>query len=178
MRYRKLDENGDFQFGHSSADFWFNQPEAVGQSIKTRLLLFTGEWFLDTTAGTPWGGFPLNADVVRQGRVLGEHTHLSRDMAIKERVVMTEGVLGIADYSSSFDTDLRNFSVNMVVDTVYGSALEFAIMPAVAASITPNIQFEVVPAKSRIRRPTENVNVRRPPPPILARGNRWRMASR
>jgi hypothetical protein len=87
-------------------------------------------------------------------------------MAIKERVIMTEGVIGIADYGSSFDADARNFSVNMVVDTIYGSALEFAIMPAVAAAMSPNIQFEVVPSGSRIRRPTENVNVRRPPPPI------------
>ena len=156
MRYRKLDQNSDMQFGHGSADFWHNQPEAVGQSIKTRLLLFTGEWFLDIREGTPWGGFPLNADVVRQGRILAEHTQLSRDMALKERVVMTKGVIGISQYGSHFDPDTRAYSVNMRVDTIYGSSLEFTIIPAVAAA-APSIQFQVVEPQ------------RRPPAPLLSR---------
>jgi hypothetical protein len=166
MRYRKLTAEGDMQFGHGSGDFWHNVPDAVGQAIKTRLLLFTGEWFLDTAAGTPWGGFPLSELVVRQGQILGEHTQLSRDMAIKERVLTTEGVTNIANYGSSFDPDARTFRINMVVDTIYGSSLEFTIMPAVAAAVpvpgTASVQYEVVQPQ------------RRPPPPLLARGNRWR----
>ena len=55
MRVRKQDSvTGDMQFGHGSADFWHNVPEAVGQSVMTRLLLFAGEWFLDISEGTPW----------------------------------------------------------------------------------------------------------------------------
>jgi hypothetical protein len=121
MRYRNqiLDANGDMQFGHGSADFWYNQVEAVGQAIKTRLLLFTGEWFLDITEGMPWGGFPLNDFVVAQGQVLGTGTAQIRDIAIKQRVLSTPGVLSIIEYSSNVID--RRFTVNMTVNTIYGA---------------------------------------------------------
>lgn len=110
------------QFGHSLADFWKDQVEGVGQAIKTRLLLFRGEWFLDTAAGTPWGGFPLSDLVVAQGQILGKNTAATRDLALKMAVLGTQGVTNIAEYSSSTDPDTRRFSVNMVVNTIYGGA--------------------------------------------------------
>lgn len=121
MRYRKLSPTGDYQFGHSLADFWHDQVNGVGQAIKTRLLLYAGEWFLDQTEGTPWGGFPFNEAVVRQGRILGRNTAQTRDLALKQRVLETEGVRGLIEYSSSFDPDAREFSVSMTVDTIYGA---------------------------------------------------------
>lgn len=120
MRVRKLDANGDMQFGHNSADIWFNAVEGVGQAIKTRLMLFRGEWFLDITEGMPWGGFPLNDQVVAQGQVLGSHTRETRDFAIKDTVLGTPGVLNIIDYSSTVDPNIRKFSVVMTVSTLYG----------------------------------------------------------
>jgi hypothetical protein len=121
MRVRKQDTiTGDMQFGHSGADVWFNQVDGVGQVVKTRLLLYAGEWFLDTAEGTPWGGFPLNDFVVRQGKILGADTQLTRDVAIKTRVLGSLGVTGISNYSSSVDVN-RRFTVSMTIDTIYGS---------------------------------------------------------
>jgi hypothetical protein len=144
MRYRKLDANRDMQFGHSAGDFWHDQPEGVGQSVMTRLLLFTGEWFLDTTAGTPWGGFPLNDLVVRQGRILGVHTQLSRDAAIRERIVTTDGVFTLNNYYSAVDPDTRAFAVGATIDTIYGRQFELAInqqtetaQPAINVAVAP-----------------------------------------
>lgn len=114
--------SGDMQFGHSLADFWHDQPEGVGQAVLTRLRLYRGEWFLDVDEGTPWGGFPLNDAVVAQGQILGSHTAQTRDLALKQRILETEGVLGIRAYSSSVDPDTRVFSVNVEVDTIYGVA--------------------------------------------------------
>jgi hypothetical protein len=153
MRYRKLDQNGDMQFGHSAGDFWKDQPEAVGQSVKTRLLLFAGEWYLDTTAGTPWGGFPLNQSVVRQGRILAEHTQFSRDAAIRERIITTNGVMTVSNYGSAFNANSRSFSVGAVIDTVYGSPVSLIVSQTLGAP--PVIQFGVPIAQST-----------RPPPPV------------
>lgn len=156
MRYRKLDSAGDMQFGHGAGDFWHNQAEAVGQSVLTRLLLFSGEWFLDTTAGTPWGGFPLNDLVVQQGRILAEHTQLSRDAAIRDRIVTTSGVLTLMNYGSSFDPNTRAFSVNATIDTIYGNPVTISISSG--ASGTPAVmRFAVMPM----------VQPTRPPPPLL-----------
>ena len=54
MRYRREDDDGDYTFGQGDDTWLVNSPEAVAQAIKTRFLLWYGEWFLDTTAGTPW----------------------------------------------------------------------------------------------------------------------------
>ncbi|QEE24532.1 hypothetical protein CS053_08470 [Rhodanobacter glycinis] len=109
MRYRKLDENGDYTFGNSSADFYIDEPEAVSQAVQTRLELFTGEWFLDTSDGTPW-----NTDV------LGKNTSASYDMVIKERILGTPGVMSIDSYSSTLDRNTRNLAVAATVTTQYG----------------------------------------------------------
>lgn len=162
IRYRKLDANGDMQFGHGGGDFWKGQPEAVGQSIKTRLLLFAGEWFLDTTAGTPWGGFPLNDLVVKQGRILAEHTQLSRDAAIRDRILQTDGVRTINTYGSSWRSQSRTFSVNATVDTIYGGRIILTIDTAVRTSNA--VQFSVVPTTRRV---TPTMNILRPASPIM-----------
>lgn len=120
MRLRKQDANDDYQFGHNAADFWHNEVDGVAQSVKTRLLLYRGEWFLDQQEGMPWGGFPLNSAVVRQGQVLGAHTALSRDVAVRQRVLQTFGVRSILSYTSSGDVNQRTFSVRMTIDTIYG----------------------------------------------------------
>lgn len=161
MRYRKLDADGDMQFGHGPGDFWKDQPEAVGQSIKTRLLLFTGEWFLDVTAGTPWGGFPLNTEVVRRGRILAQHTQLSRDAAIRDRIISTEGVATLAVYGSAFDPNSRGFTVNATVDTIYGGQVHLSI-------VTPPTASEGTPPTVRVATPAYAAPKRVLPPVLRA----------
>jgi hypothetical protein len=165
MRYRKLDQNGDMQFGHGAGDFWKDQPEAVGQSIKTRLLLFAGEWYLDTSAGTPWGGFPLNQSVVQQGKILSEHTQFSRDAAIRERIITTDGVMTLNNYGSAFNANSRAFSVGAQVDTVYGGPISVIISQVLGAP--PVIQFGVPLAQER--RPVAPVYRSLPRPSTRAR---------
>jgi len=111
MRYRKLDANGDFSFGHNADDFYVDQPEAVGQAIKTRLDMQKGDWFLDTSEGTDWSG-----------KVLGAHTQGTRDGEIRSRVAETQGVQQLRRFDSQFDGDARSYSVQILVDTDYGEA--------------------------------------------------------
>lgn len=107
MRYRQLTAADDYSFGQGAANFLVDSPDAVGQAVLTRLKLLQGEWFLDSTEGTPWST-----------QILGERTRATFDAAIRERILDTEGVSGIADYSSSVAD--RRLSVSATIDTIYG----------------------------------------------------------
>lgn len=107
MQYRKLTSDGDYQFGATN-QFHVDTPEGVAQAIKTRLGLWTGEWFLDTTEGTPY-----------ETQILGFQPQSSRDLAVKQRIVETQGVLELLEYSSSLGQD-RVFTVAARVSTLYG----------------------------------------------------------
>lgn len=110
MRYRKLDENGDYSFGHGPNDFYVNNPEAVGQSVLTRLKLWEGEWYLDTTVGTPYFL-----------KILGKIPQEVADKAIQDVVLSTTGVTGLASYFSSYDPAKRELMVTMTVNTQFGT---------------------------------------------------------
>lgn len=115
MRYRKLTADNDYQFGNGQLDFWRDVPEAVGQSAQTRLLLWLGEWYLNTASGTPWlqgalGKFSLaEADSTIQQRILGSTDEQG-----------TPTVTGIATYESTLDPDTRSMNVQTTLDTIYG----------------------------------------------------------
>lgn len=102
--------DGDYVFGHQQNDFYRDQPEAVAQAVQTRLKLFTGEWFLDVTDGTPW-----------TTQVLDKYTKDQYDAAIQDRILGTQGVTQITNYSSSVNTTTRTLTVNATVETLYGT---------------------------------------------------------
>lgn len=110
MRYRRLTTDGDYQFGHGGADYLVDSAALVAQSVKTRLLLMQGEWFLDVTEGTPYST-----------EILGTGTQSLYDLAIQTRVLETEGVAqnGISDYSSSLVE--RDLTVSMTLNTIFGA---------------------------------------------------------
>ena len=109
MRYRKLDINGDFTFGRGAGNFLTNSPETVAQAVKTQLGLIEGEWFLDTSLGTPYNS-----------RILGAGHVSSYDAAIQEVIVNTQGVLKITKYSSNFNPATRQARISVTIDTIYG----------------------------------------------------------
>lgn len=114
MRYRALSNDGDYTFGAGPANFLVNTPETVAQSVRTRLLLWQGEWFLDITVGTPWLQQILGTG---KGKAL-------RDLVIQTRVLQTIGVTGINDYFSNDDQETRKMAVKMTITTIYGNPLE------------------------------------------------------
>lgn len=109
MRVRKQDADGDYVFGHGEQDFYVDQAEGVGQDALTRLRLWQGEWFLDTTTGTPYFT-----------QILGKVPQEIADQAIQKRVLETPGVQNFASYFSSFDSAKRELTVTMTINTIYG----------------------------------------------------------
>jgi len=110
MRYRVLDPNGDYTFGQGASEFLVNSPECVAQAVKTRLALFSGEWFLDTTIGVPY-----------LTEVLGMGTVGTYDLTIQAAILQTQGVQSIDEYSSSLNTTTRVLTITCNLNTIYGS---------------------------------------------------------
>ncbi|MDH0030306.1 MULTISPECIES: hypothetical protein [unclassified Acinetobacter] len=109
MRYRKLDENGDYSFGNSQANFYQNTPQAVGQAVLTRLRLWVGEWFLNIDDGTDW-----------LDQVLGRGTSLLYEQVIKQRILGTQGVTEITDFFTQYDPNTRELAIQTTINTIYG----------------------------------------------------------
>lgn len=109
MRYRKLSPTGDYQFGNGQADFYRDVPDAVSQAVKTRLLLWLGEWFLDIEEGTPY----------LQG-IVGKHTQQQANDIIQTRTLRTQGVRDMSDYEAQTDAETRAMGVTFTIDTIYG----------------------------------------------------------
>ena len=108
MKYRKLDSNGDYQLGHGNLDFFQDVPEAVAQSVMTRLQLWQGQWFIDTTSGTPW-----------LQQILGKR--MAVESVLRARILGTQGVIELPEMSLKFDPDARRVSVNATIVTAYGT---------------------------------------------------------
>lgn len=110
MRYRKLDENGDYVFGNGQQDFYKDSVEAVAQSVKTRLQLWKGEWFIDSDEGTPY----------LQG-VIGKQSTEVINTVLRSRILGTDGVLTIDSFDSTIDPTTRKLSLSVSISTIYGN---------------------------------------------------------
>jgi hypothetical protein len=109
VRIRRVDAAGDMLFGQGQANFWRDVPDAPAQLASSRLHLEQGEWFLDTSDGTPW-----------RTRVLGNRTAGTRDPVIRSRILGTQGVKQIVAYDSVLDRETRGFAVQATIETAYG----------------------------------------------------------
>jgi hypothetical protein len=109
MTVRKLTPTGDYAFGNSALDLISNTPQAVAQIVQTSLLLWLGEWYLDTTLGMPW----------IEG-VLGKHNQATADITIQDYILNVQGVTDISDFTSSDDQDLRLYTGEVTINTEYG----------------------------------------------------------
>lgn len=96
----KLDENHDLAIegGTFAAVYGDNN---IAQRIKTRLLFWRGEWFMDTSDGTPW-----------YERVLGKTGNRAVIGAvIRRRIIQTPGVASITDFDIELDRTGRSVRV-------------------------------------------------------------------
>lgn len=116
MKYRKLDEHGDYTIGRR--DEMYEGTEAVAQAVKTRLLLLLGEWWENPDDGTP-----LFEKVL--GQRLTDEPPDEIDLVFSERINKTQGVADITLFESSVNVEKRTYSANITVKTVFDT--EFTI---------------------------------------------------
>lgn len=110
MRYRREDVNGDYTFGSGDDTWLINSPAAVAQAVKTRFDLWYGQWFLDTTDGTPW-----------IQSVLGKQKSETYNLAIRKRILETHGVKSIIDFNTELSSSTRRVTFTATIDTIYGT---------------------------------------------------------
>lgn len=110
MRYRREDDDGDYTFGQGDDTWLINSPETVAQAVKTRFLLWYGQWFLDTTEGTPW-----------IQSVLGKQKPETYNLAIRQRILETQGVNSIQSFDTTLNTSSRRVVFTATIDTIYGT---------------------------------------------------------
>lgn len=110
--YRKLTPAGDYTFGHGMADF-YKDADAVGQAVKTRLLLLYGEWWEDRENGTP-----LFEEILR--RSMTDDGIRAVDLIVKDRILGVDGVSAISKYEGTVNRLTRTYSIEAVIETIYG----------------------------------------------------------
>jgi len=110
MKYRELDKDGDMKFGNQQGDFLIDSPEAVAQSVLTRLRLWVGEWFLDTSKGTPY-----------EQAMLGKGKLETIEPAMRTRIQETIGVTEILEFSLVWKSTIRKVEIVAEINTEFGS---------------------------------------------------------
>jgi hypothetical protein len=109
LRVRQQDVNGDFVFGQGTANYYVNSSMGVAQLIETRLNMEISDWYLDTTDG------------LDETQIVGYSTSSTRDLIIKQRILQTQGVTSIEEYSSNVDPETRKFTVSGQVLTQFST---------------------------------------------------------
>jgi hypothetical protein len=111
MRYRILDQNGDYSFGRGQQNLTYG-VYAVTQAIKTKLKLLKGEWWESLE-----DGLPLFQNILGQP---GTKENLNIvDSLIKEQIISTQDVISIEEFSSEYNA--RKYSYIATVNTKYGA---------------------------------------------------------
>ena len=102
LKYRRLTSTGDYSFG-SGGNNYASGNEAVAQAIKTKLLLFYGEWWENLGEGIPMFQSVL-------GQTNPETIKSSLSMLVEQRIMEIEEV----DSSGSGDALLGTFLAGML----------------------------------------------------------------
>lgn len=106
MTVRALDSSGDIVTSGEQFLTGYSAYE-VAQNIRTRLKLFTNEWFLNIQAGTPW------FDTTGSPGILGKNsrTASSREAVIRRRILLAPGVAGMTAFAVNYDLPTRMLTV-------------------------------------------------------------------
>jgi hypothetical protein len=84
--------------------------KAVGQHVRQRLKTYSGEWFLDTTAGVPW------LDEIMGGA----YDPGVSEAVVKGEILETHGVVEITSFSVQFNLERRDLMIrDVAIITTY-----------------------------------------------------------
>lgn len=110
MISRALDSNNDLILENGSLATVEEGAEVV-QHVRSRLLFYLEEWFLDTTAGVPYF-----QDIFKKPANLA-----NIESIFKTTILRTPGVERLTDFSMDYQGGSdRNLTVSFSAETIYG----------------------------------------------------------
>lgn len=112
----KLAANGDLYRDETGS---LVRVEDVSQRLKTRLQFFLGEWFLDTSAGTPY-----LQTILGQGRA-SKLNHIRT--ALRARAAETVGVLSVERVTLQVDTVARKLTATIFCTADNGDEISVSV---------------------------------------------------
>jgi hypothetical protein len=112
IRVRNLDSSHDVVFGGGKANYSVDL-DAIAQMIRTKLLLFKGEWWEDETEGLPMWQSILGVPGAGANRE-------AVDSLIQKRILETPYVTNMERMESSYDEATRAYSISVTVNTTFG----------------------------------------------------------
>lgn len=119
MKYRKLTSTGDYSFGSVSNNYAVGN-EAVAQAIKTKLLLFYGEWWENLGEGIPMFQSVLgqtNPDTIRS----------SLSVLVEQRIMEVQEVDSVKNIKIDYDRKNRTISMEVDVATTNGEIVNVEV---------------------------------------------------
>ena len=119
MKYRKLTSTGDYSFGSGSNNY-ANGNEAVAQAIKTKVLLFYGEWWENLGEGIPMFQSVL-------GQTNPETIKSSLSMLVEQRITEIEEVDSVKNIEIDYDRKNRTISMEVDVATTSGEIVNVEV---------------------------------------------------
>lgn len=108
MRYRKQEEyTNDYTFGYGVGNFYGGNT-AVAQAIKTKILLFYGEWWENLGLG-----IPMFQSII--GQTNKNNVNIAAQSLLRKRILEVEEVTSIVSLTATIEN--RNFSCEVVCKT-------------------------------------------------------------
>lgn len=109
MIVRRLDARHDWTFGSSLANY-AKESEAIAQCVKTELLSFNGDWFLDEDHGIRWFDYFVKNPNVS-----------AMEVEIKRAVLEVNGVSTLTELSLQLDTISRELIITVRYTDIYNT---------------------------------------------------------
>ena len=108
MKIRRLDSNGDWDFGHSVSSYYIDNAQSVGLNIITRLR----EWYRDCF-------FALDKGIDYPTRLGSFNQKENLDNDIQYIILNSQDVIDITEFDSTFDRNTRHYTFSAKVLHIY-----------------------------------------------------------
>ena len=108
MKIRRIDSEGDWDYGHSQSSYYIDNAQAVGLNIVTRLR----EWYRDCF-------FAMQNGIDYPTRLGSFNQKENLDNDIQSIILNSQDVIDITEFGSTFNRDSRHYKCTAKVLHIY-----------------------------------------------------------